>query len=96
MYGTQGVAMSAAEAGGWALDRGALSTYLGLASIVTWLGAQSPQIYENFKRGSVEGELAGQHLRALAKLPRLTAFRSGLALPFLISWFVGDFTNFLG
>ncbi|TKA56159.1 hypothetical protein B0A53_01449 [Rhodotorula sp. CCFEE 5036] len=74
MYGTQGVAMSAAEAGGWALDRGALSTYLGLASIVTWLGAQSPQIYENFKRGSVEG----------------------LALPFLISWFVGDFTNFLG
>ncbi|GAA5978547.1 hypothetical protein JCM10908_004398 [Rhodotorula pacifica] len=70
--------MSAAEAGGaavgWLLDRDALSTYLGLASIVTWLGAQSPQIYENFKRGSVEG----------------------LALPFLVSWFVGDFTNFLG
>ncbi|KWU44967.1 hypothetical protein RHOSPDRAFT_17229, partial [Rhodotorula sp. JG-1b] len=66
--------MSAAEAGGWEFDRGALSTCLGLASIVTWLGAQSPQIYENFKRGSVEG----------------------LALPFLISWFVGDFTNFLG
>lgn len=51
--------MSAVEAGGWEFDRGALSTYLGLASIVTWLGAQSPQIYENFKRGSVEGELAG-------------------------------------
>ncbi|GAA5862220.1 hypothetical protein JCM3774_004828 [Rhodotorula dairenensis] len=66
--------MSAAVAGGWALDRAAVSTYLGLASIVTWLGAQSPQIYENFKRGSVEG----------------------LALPFLVSWFVGDFTNFLG
>lgn len=64
--------MSAAEAGGWQLDRGALSTYLGLASIVTWLGAQSPQIYENFKRGSVEGELGRTKSRKLlAELPRL-------------------------
>lgn len=44
---------------GWGLpvDREALSGYLGFASIVTWLGAQSPQIYENFQRGSVEGAL---------------------------------------
>ncbi|POY70611.1 hypothetical protein BMF94_6389 [Rhodotorula taiwanensis] len=67
-------AASAAASMGWSLNREVMSGYLGFASIVTWLGAQSPQIYENFKRGSVEG----------------------LALPFLVSWFIGDFTNFLG
>ncbi|GAA5965262.1 hypothetical protein JCM3765_006377 [Sporobolomyces pararoseus] len=51
-----------------------LSDTLGGLSILTWLGAQSPQIYENYKNKSVEG----------------------LALPFLISWFWGDFTNFIG
>ncbi|GAA5903783.1 PQ-loop repeat-containing protein [Sporobolomyces salmoneus] len=55
-------------------DQGTLSSTLGALSIVTWLGAQSPQIYENYKNESVEG----------------------LALPFLISWFWGDFTNFVG
>ncbi|GAA6061780.1 hypothetical protein JCM10212_001386 [Sporobolomyces blumeae] len=55
-------------------DRATVSDVLGGLSIVTWLGAQSPQIYENYKNGSVEG----------------------LALPFLISWFWGDFTNFVG
>ncbi|GAA5953541.1 hypothetical protein JCM21900_006196 [Sporobolomyces salmonicolor] len=52
----------------------ALSDVLGGLSILTWLGAQSPQIYENYKNGSVEG----------------------LALPFLVSWFFGDFTNLVG
>ncbi|BGP13898.1 hypothetical protein JCM10213_002538 [Rhodosporidiobolus nylandii] len=56
------------------MDRQALSDALGLLSIATWLGAQSPQIYENWRNKSVEG----------------------LALPFLVSWFAGDFTNFLG
>jgi len=37
-------------------DQGTLSDLLGGLSIVTWLGAQSPQIYENYKNGSVEGE----------------------------------------
>ncbi|GAA6020085.1 hypothetical protein JCM11491_006390 [Sporobolomyces phaffii] len=55
-------------------DQATLSSTLGALSIVTWLGAQSPQLYENYKNGSVEG----------------------LALPFLISWFWGDFTNFVG
>lgn len=49
-------AASAAASMGWSLNREVMSGYLGFASIVTWLGAQSPQIYENFKRGSVEGE----------------------------------------
>lgn len=90
--------------GSWALDRAATSTYLGLASIVTWLGAQSPQIYENFKRGSVEGQLAPSpleqcRLRGTSQLTFLSCdalMWPGLALPFLVSWFVGDFTNFLG
>ncbi|GAA5885497.1 hypothetical protein JCM6882_009644 [Rhodosporidiobolus microsporus] len=56
------------------MDRQAISDALGALSVVTWLGAQSPQIYENWRNKSVEG----------------------LALPFLISWFAGDFTNFLG
>ncbi|GAA6027051.1 hypothetical protein JCM8097_006071 [Rhodosporidiobolus ruineniae] len=56
------------------MDRQALSDALGALSILTWLGAQSPQIYKNWKAKSVEG----------------------LALPFLVSWFLGDFTNFLG
>ncbi|GAA6008934.1 hypothetical protein JCM10207_004032 [Rhodosporidiobolus poonsookiae] len=56
------------------MDQQGISNALGVLSIVTWLGAQSPQIYENYRNKSVEG----------------------LALPFLISWFAGDFTNFLG
>ncbi|TNY20234.1 PQ loop repeat-domain-containing protein [Rhodotorula diobovata] len=56
------------------VDWGTVSSTLGVASIFTWLFAQSPQVYENYKRGSVEG----------------------LALPFLVSWFLGDFTNLLG
>ncbi|GAA5968308.1 hypothetical protein JCM11641_003806 [Rhodosporidiobolus odoratus] len=56
------------------MDTQALSDGLGLLSIVTWLGAQSPQIHANWKNKSVEG----------------------LALPFLLIWFAGDFTNFVG
>ncbi|GAA5830365.1 hypothetical protein JCM11251_001324 [Rhodosporidiobolus azoricus] len=56
------------------MDRQTVSDALGALSVVTWLGAQSPQIYENWRNKSVEG----------------------LALPFLVSWFAGDFTNFLG
>ena len=33
------------------------SIALGYASIVAWLFAQSPQVLENYKNGSVEGEL---------------------------------------
>ncbi|GAA6056423.1 hypothetical protein JCM3770_000695 [Rhodotorula araucariae] len=55
-------------------DWESVSSALGVASVVTWLFAQSPQVYLNFKSGSVEG----------------------LALPFLVSWFAGDFTNLVG
>ncbi|GAA5851317.1 hypothetical protein JCM9279_001102 [Rhodotorula babjevae] len=58
----------------FSVDWGTLSSSLGVLSIVTWLFAQSPQVYLNFKNGSVEG----------------------LALPFLVSWFLGDFTNLVG
>ena len=37
-------------------DQSSLSSTLGGLSILTWLGAQSPQIYENYKNRSVEGE----------------------------------------
>lgn len=56
------------------VDWGTVSSSLGVLSIVTWLFAQSPQVYLNFKNGSCEG----------------------LALPFLVSWFLGDFTNLVG
>lgn len=58
----------------FSVDWGTVSSSLGVLSIVTWLFAQSPQVYLNFKNGSVEG----------------------LALPFLVSWFLGDFTNLVG
>jgi len=71
-----------------------LSDLLGGLSIVTWLGAQSPQIYENYKNGSVEGEsLRNGHD---SRKTDLSGCFKGLALPFLISWFWGDFTNFVG
>ncbi|GEM09667.1 vacuolar membrane protein [Rhodotorula toruloides] len=59
--------------GEW-VEREVLSTGLGIASICVWLFAQSPQVIQNWRSGSVEG----------------------LALPFLVSWFAGDFTNLLG
>ncbi|GJN88562.1 hypothetical protein Rhopal_001528-T1 [Rhodotorula paludigena] len=46
------------------VDREALSSALGVASIVTWLGAQSPQILVNYRNKSVEGDftnLLGQY-----------------------------------
>ena len=56
------------------LDRQLLSTVLGYLSIVSWLGAQMPQLFANYRNSSVEG----------------------LALPFLVSWAIGDATNLLG
>ncbi len=42
---------------GWldTLDRQAVSDLSGTFSFVIWLFAQSPQLYENYRRGSVEG-----------------------------------------
>lgn len=37
------------------LDRQTLSTLLGYSSILAWLGAQLPQLVENWRNGSVEG-----------------------------------------
>lgn len=40
--------------GEW-VEREALSTGLGVASICVWLFAQSPQVIQNWRSGSVEG-----------------------------------------
>lgn len=40
--------------GEW-VEREALSTGLGIASICVWLFAQSPQVIQNWRSGSVEG-----------------------------------------
>ncbi|SJX61633.1 uncharacterized protein SRS1_12618 [Sporisorium reilianum f. sp. reilianum] len=42
---------------GWidAVDRRAVSDLSGTLSFVVWLFAQSPQLYENYRRGSVDG-----------------------------------------
>ncbi|KAM0753628.1 hypothetical protein T439DRAFT_310412 [Meredithblackwellia eburnea MCA 4105] len=37
------------------MDWEAISTALGYSSIVAWLGAQMPQLFENWRNGSVEG-----------------------------------------
>lgn len=52
----------------------AASWLLGIVSFVAWLGAQLPQVVENYVNQSVEG----------------------LSLYFLLNWFIGDATNFLG
>lgn len=52
----------------------AISWSCGKISLVSWLGAQLPQVVVNYLHHSVEG----------------------LSLGFLISWFIGDGTNFLG
>ncbi|CDW97604.1 hypothetical protein, partial [Sporisorium scitamineum] len=38
-----------------AVDRQAVSDLSGTFSFVIWLFAQSPQLYENYRRGSVDG-----------------------------------------
>ena len=37
------------------VDRETISTLLGYSSILAWLGAQLPQLVENWRNGSVEG-----------------------------------------
>jgi hypothetical protein len=38
------------------LSRANVSTALGYSSIVAWLFAQAPQVIENYRNGSVEGQ----------------------------------------